>query len=150
MADSPEPPDRELVLVVDGANVVGSRPDGWWRDRQRAAERLRDKLAGLARTGIRDSELKPAGGEDWCWKPRVVLVVEGQARKTASVDGVEVVPADTDGDSEVVKVVKQVRAARPDEHVVVVTADRELTSRVEAEGATTLRPGALLALLDRF
>src|SRR6266540_35998 len=31
---------RDLVLVVDAANVVGSRPDGWWRDRHGAAERL--------------------------------------------------------------------------------------------------------------
>ena len=32
------------VLVVDGANVVGSRPDGWWRDRPGAARRLAEEL----------------------------------------------------------------------------------------------------------
>jgi hypothetical protein len=146
--------DRELVLVVDAANVVGSRPDGWWRDRKGAAERLRDKLAALARAGIRDSDLKladgkPADGREWSWWPRIVLVVEGQARGLASVDGVEVVPAETDGDSEIVRLVKEHRAARPDDRVVVVTADRELRSRVEAEGAATLGPGKLLALLDK-
>src|SRR5690606_10814503 len=36
---------RKLVLVVDAANVVGSRPDGWWKDRAGAAARLRDELA---------------------------------------------------------------------------------------------------------
>jgi len=33
------------VLIVDGANVVGSRPDGWWRDRAGAAHRLHDQLS---------------------------------------------------------------------------------------------------------
>ena len=33
------------VLVVDAANVVGSRPDGWWKDRAGAARRLHDSRA---------------------------------------------------------------------------------------------------------
>jgi hypothetical protein len=33
-----------MVLVIDGANVVGTRPDGWWRDRPGAARRLAEKL----------------------------------------------------------------------------------------------------------
>ena len=36
------------VLIVDGANVVGSRPDGWWRDRSGAARRLRERLMAAA------------------------------------------------------------------------------------------------------
>jgi hypothetical protein len=36
---------RVRVLVVDGANVVGSRPTGWWRDRAGAAERLHHAIA---------------------------------------------------------------------------------------------------------
>jgi hypothetical protein len=47
-----------VTVIVDGANVVGSRPDGWWRDRAGAALRLRDQLAPLATDGI--TEL-PAG-----------------------------------------------------------------------------------------
>ena len=140
--------DRELVLVVDAANVVGSRPDGWWRDRKGAAERLRDKLAALAKAGLHDTALEAAAGREWSWWPRIVLVVEGQARGIAPVDDVEVVQADTDGDSAIVQVVKDARAGRPDDHVVVVTADRELRSRVDAEGAGVLGPGTLLTLLD--
>ena len=34
--------------LVDGMNVIGSRPDGWWRDRGAAKERLLDELDGLA------------------------------------------------------------------------------------------------------
>jgi len=37
----------EHVIVVDAANVIGSRPDGWWRDRPGAARRLLLKLATL-------------------------------------------------------------------------------------------------------
>jgi hypothetical protein len=49
-----------VTIIVDGANVVGSRPDGWWRDRPGAALRLRDQLARLVTEGI--TEL-PAGLE---------------------------------------------------------------------------------------
>jgi selenocysteine lyase/cysteine desulfurase len=35
------------TLLVDAANVVGSRPDGWWRDRAGATARLLARLAAL-------------------------------------------------------------------------------------------------------
>ena len=44
-------PDTRVTIIVDGANVVGSRPDGWWRDRAGAAVRLHDNLAKLAERG---------------------------------------------------------------------------------------------------
>lgn len=140
--------DCELVLVVDAANVVGSRPDGWWRDRRGAAERLLGKLAALARSGVPGAEVGLTGGREWTWWPRIVVVVEGQAKSVDPVDGVEVVAAETDGDSEIVKVVADIRARRPDDHVVVITADRKLRSRVEAAGVTIAGPGVLLKLLD--
>jgi len=68
-------------LIVDGANVVGSVPDGWWRDRAGAAARLRDRLAAAVAAGT-----IPAGVE-------VVLVVEGAARGIDGSDGVRVVAA---------------------------------------------------------
>ncbi|QFU88011.1 NUDIX domain-containing protein [Amycolatopsis sp. YIM 10] len=131
---------RELVLVVDAANVMGSRPDGWWRDRAGAAARLRDQLAPLALTGMTPPMLA-----EWYWWPRVLLVVEGQARGIPSIPGVEVVSAPRDGDAEIVSVVG---SARAEDHVLVVTADRELRSRVEAEGADTMGPRPLLNLLS--
>lgn len=135
---------RELVLVVDGANVVGSRPDGWWRDRAGAAARLRDRLGGLARAGVRGEDLRLA--PRWCWWPTVRLVVEGQARGIGPGEGgVEVVAADQDGDA---AIVDTVRASRDGERVVVVTADRLLRDRVEAEGASVIGPSVLLTLLD--
>jgi len=40
-----------LHVIVDGANVVGSRPDGWWRDRAGAARKLAGKLSAALTTG---------------------------------------------------------------------------------------------------
>ncbi|ADJ44249.1 NTP pyrophosphohydrolase [Amycolatopsis mediterranei S699] len=131
---------QELVLVVDAANVVGSRPDGWWRDRHGAAERLRDQLAKLAEAGVPDPD-DPAV----TWWPRIVLVVEGKAKHVTGTPGVEVVAADTDGDSKIVEVVAQQKA-----RVLVATADRELKRRVEALGASIIGPGTLRTQLDRL
>ncbi len=51
-----------VTIIVDGANVVGSRPDGWWRDRAGAALRLRDELVPLAIDGTTElpDGLRPA------------------------------------------------------------------------------------------
>jgi hypothetical protein len=129
---------QELVLVVDAANVVGSRPDGWWRDRHGAAERLRDQLAKLAGTGLPDPDHATV-----TWWPRIILVVEGKAKHDTATEGVEVVAADTDGDSKIVEVVAQQTG-----RILVATADRELKRRVEALGASILGPGTLRTRLD--
>lgn len=132
--------DSVRLLVVDAANVVGSRPDGWWRDRHGAAERLRDQLARLATHGLPDPD-DPA----WTWWPRVILVVEGKARGVQPVDGVEVVAAEHDGDSKIVEVVREQQG-----RVLVATADRELRGRVTELGAAILGPGTLRTRLDRL
>ncbi|MGW7316059.1 NTP pyrophosphohydrolase [Streptomyces sp. NPDC054865] len=106
------------VLIVDAANVVGSVPDGWWRDRRGAAERLRDRLA-----------LRDAGEE-------IILVVEGAARGVASVPGVRVDEAPGSGDDRIV----ELAAAHAGRGSVVVTADRELRERVRAYGAECTGP----------
>lgn len=116
------------LLVVDGANVVGSVPDGWWRDRAAAARRLRDALVPLATDGLPDG---PAGPLD------VVLVVEGAAGGVTGVPGVEVVSAPGSGDDSIVEVVQR---ADPDRPTLVVTADRALRERVRAAGAEVLGP----------
>src|SRR5687768_13854599 len=36
------------MVVVDGNNVMGSRPDGWWKDRAGAAKRLVEQLGTWA------------------------------------------------------------------------------------------------------
>ena len=124
------------VVIVDGANVVGSVPDGWWRDRLAAARRLRDALPGVAATGI-DGLPGPV---------EVVLVVEGAAARLAAEpapDGVRVVaaPKTGSGDDTIVELVAATAAAAA--RCVVVTADRGLRERVRAQGAEVVGPRAL-------
>ncbi|GAA3389739.1 NTP pyrophosphohydrolase [Streptomyces roseoviridis] len=117
------------LLVVDGANVVGSVPDGWWKDRRGAAERLRDRLA--ERGGPEDG---PFTGPY-----EIVLVVEGRARGVASVPGVRVEEATGSGDDLIAELARNA-AGRP---CLVVTADRELRRRVEESGAVCAGPRSL-------
>ncbi|WP_062214216.1 NYN domain-containing protein [Streptomyces sp. NBRC 109706] len=126
-ASDPSESGRTPLLLVDGANVVGSVPDGWWRDRRRAAERLRDRLRHRL------------GG--WPEPAEVVLVVEGAARGVTSVPGVRVVSAPGSGDDTMVELV---RAEATGRRCLVVTADRELRERVRVLGAETLGPRQLL------
>ncbi|PNG92256.1 hypothetical protein SMF913_27721 [Streptomyces malaysiensis] len=128
-------------MVVDAANVVGSVPDGWWRDRRGAAERLRDRLASLAVTGLPDRPGVPG----WATRPPVdiVMVVEGAARGVEPVAGVRVESAPGSGDDHIVAVVAAARGeGRP---CLVVTADQGLRARVsaldaEVTGPRTIRP----------
>jgi hypothetical protein len=118
------------LLVVDAANVVGSVPDGWWRDRAGAAIRLRDRLVPITSDGLADL---PGPLE-------VVLVVEGRARDIPATEGVRVERAPGSGDDAIVDLVA---AAAPDRRVVVVTADRELRSRVTDLGAEVRGPSSV-------
>jgi hypothetical protein len=132
------------LLIVDAANVVGSVPDGWWRDRRAAAERLRDALAPLAEAGLAASGAVPG----WAVVAPldVVLVVEGAARGVASIPGVRVESAPGSGDDLIAALAEECAAVTPGRRCLVITADRELRSRVTASGAEcagprTVRPG---------
>ena len=114
------------VLVVDGANVVGSVPDGWWKDRAGAARRLHERLlvADVAYDVI-------------------VLVLEGQAKAgvRAGRDAhVTTVHAARDGDAEIREQAR--RAGESGGRVVVVTADRALGANVSP--AQVMSPSWLL------
>ncbi len=160
---------RCVIIVVDVANVMGSRPDGWWRDRAGAAVRLHVQVADLAASdrvvlppeaippGAAPPEAVPAGA------PGFVMVLEGAAKAAAvrmssaaphavadaSAAPIEVQPGEVkivlargSGDDAIVAVVRALPGPR-----VVVTADRELRERCVAAGATALGPGWLLGLL---
>ncbi|MFL6054150.1 MAG: hypothetical protein ACJ72W_14705 [Actinoallomurus sp.] len=122
------------VLIVDGANVVGATPDGWWHDRAGAAERLRDRLADLG-----EVEGLPGAGPGTA-HPEVILVTEGAARGVPSVPGVRVVEASGSGDDTIARLA----APEAGENRTVVTADRELRRRATAAGASVVGPGWLL------
>lgn len=115
------------LLIVDAANVVGSRPDGWWRDRVGATTRLRDRLVPLGDRGVPPELPAPA---------EVVLVVEGVAREVPATTGVRVVAAPGSGDDAIVALVRD----SADRRRVVVTADRVLRERVTALGAEVYGP----------
>ncbi|AXI79883.1 PIN domain-containing protein [Peterkaempfera bronchialis] len=131
------------LLIVDGANVVGSVPDGWWRDRRGAAERLRDALVAVAADGLPEG----SGAPEWaCGGPlEVLLVVEGAARGVAEVPGVRVASATGSGDDLVVRLTATERAENgtAPRRCLVVTADRELRARVTTLGAEVTGPRAV-------
>ncbi|MER7899281.1 NTP pyrophosphohydrolase [Streptomyces sp. NPDC096046] len=116
--------DTALLVIVDAANVVGSVPDGWWRERRGAAERLRDRLAADGVPGRAGADVE------------IVLVVEGAARGVESVPGVRVESAAGSGDDHMVELVARA-GGRP---CLVVTADRELRRRVTESGAEVAGP----------
>ncbi|MGW4250913.1 NTP pyrophosphohydrolase [Streptomyces californicus] len=124
--------ESAVLVIVDGANVVGSVPDGWWRNRRGAAERLRDALVRRAEGGLPGLP----GPLD------LVLVVEGAARGVASVPGVRVASAPGSGDDLITELAA---GAGPGRECVVVTADRELRRRVEAYGARCVGPRTVRA-----
>lgn len=129
------------AFVVDAANVVGSVPDGWWKDRAGAAGRLRDRLIGLA-VPAADLELAAT-----TWFPEVSFVVEGAARALVDADAdVFVIRADAAGDDAIVD--EATRLVSLGRHVTVVTSDRELQSRAVAAGAAVRSSGWLSRMLE--
>jgi len=148
---------QPLAFIVDAANVMGSRPDGWWRDRAGAAGRLRDQLAVLAAEGVpalpEAMQVPPLER----WFPDIVLVVEGAARSIAAAhaagsrgtepagqpDGrIRVVAAPGSGDDTIAELARDLPGRR-----LVVTADRQLRDRCTAAGASVTGPGWLLRQL---
>jgi 8-oxo-dGTP diphosphatase len=131
---------HQATIVVDVANVMGSRPDGWWRDRPGAAVRLHAELAALAARG------RPVLPDDT--EPEAfVMVLEGATRAAttrikATGAGVRIVQADGSGDDAIVALVRELSGRR-----VVITADRELRRRCEAAGAEVFGPSWLIGLL---
>ncbi len=115
------------VLVIDAANVIGSRPDGWWRDRPGAAQRFTDEVRSAMRVGHLDAP--------------VTVVLEGRFRLGADesdTEGVAVIHAPGEGDDTIAAI------AAAHDGAVVVTADRALAERVRAVDGTVVGPTWLL------
>ena len=119
--------------IVDGNNVMGARPDGWWRDRQGAQRRLVGRLEAFAEardvpvTVIFDGRAHDAGGG-----LRVAVRFARRAGPDAADDDVAALVA---------------RHPEP-ERLVVVTSDATLAGRVRASGARVVGAGAFLRELD--
>lgn len=135
--------DVRPAVVVDAANVVGSVPDGWWRDRAGAAERLLERIAVLAADGVPAAALDLAESS---WFPAFTVVVEGKARSVPAVDGVDLVRAEGHGDDAILA--ETVRLVDAGHDVTVVTSDRGLSAQVTDAGARVRGSRWLLDLLD--
>jgi predicted RNA-binding protein with PIN domain len=107
--------------LIDGMNVIGTRPDAWWRDRRAAMVRLVYLLEAWA----------AANGED------VIVVFEQPPSPPIRSTVIEVAhaprPRRDSADDEIVRLL--MAEARPG-IVRVVTSDRWLADRVRAVGAT--------------
>ncbi|MGA8845845.1 MAG: hypothetical protein WB471_04455 [Nocardioides sp.] len=122
----------KTTVVVDAANVVGSRPDGWWKDRAGAAQRLHEALL-----------VADVPGDE------IVLVLEGGAKagvRPGKDAHVRTVHAPKDGDRTILAEAK--RAAEKGRRVTVVTADRALSANCGAVGAVVVGPAWLMDRLD--
>ena len=109
-----------LTVVVDAANVVGSRPDGWWRDRPGAIERLVGQLERWAEDG----------------EERITVMLEHEPRREIDAGRVEIAWAEAPGanaaDREILARLPAWLAA---DEVVLVTSDRDLAAKARAASA---------------
>jgi predicted RNA-binding protein with PIN domain len=107
--------------VVDAMNVIGSRPDGWWRDRAGAIERLVGQVdRWAAESGV----------------GRVTVMLEHEPRRALDPERVEIAWASAGGRD---AADREILALLPDwlaeDEVVVVTSDRDLKAKALAAGA---------------
>jgi predicted RNA-binding protein with PIN domain len=120
---------------VDGMNVIGTRPDGWWRDRDAAMMRLVRALENWA----------AAEGED------VVVVFERPARPPIRSSVIEVTSAPKPkADAADDEIVRRLQAEPQPGLVRVVTSDRWLSDRAIAAGASVQGADSFRTLLDQF
>jgi predicted RNA-binding protein with PIN domain len=128
--------DSRRRLLVDGNNVVGSRPDGWWRDRPGATRRLVAALQGLAARTHTD----------------VTVVFDGRPLPDLAEgvhDQVRVAYARRAGrDAGDDRIVEEVEHDSDPSSLTVVTSDRGLAERVRALGATVEGAGTLTRELE--
>ena len=119
--------------IVDGNNVMGSRPDGWWRDRRGAQRRLVERLESFA--AARDEP--------------VTVVFDGRPHQTGGGERVAVAFARRAGPDAADDDVAALVARHPDPtSLTVVTSDAALAERVRTAGGEVVGAGAFLRRLD--
>jgi predicted RNA-binding protein with PIN domain len=119
--------------IVDGMNVIGSRPDGWWRDRRGAMTALVERLERWA----------AAEGAD------VTVVFERPPSPPIESAVIEVAhapeAAPNSADDEIVRLVL---ADADPAQIRVATSDRTLSERVQAAGASVYPSETLRNIID--
>jgi predicted RNA-binding protein with PIN domain len=120
---------------VDGMNVIGTRPDGWWRDRDAAMLQLVRALENWV----------AVEGED------VVVVFERPARPPIRSSVIEVASAPKPkADAADDEIVRRLEAEPQPGLIRVVTSDRWLSDRAIAAGASVQGADSFRSLLERF
>jgi uncharacterized protein YaiI (UPF0178 family) len=116
--------------LVDGMNVIGSRPTGWWRDRPRAMRELVEEMDRL--------------GEP------VTVVFDGRPFELDGGEWVEVLFASRGGPNAADDDIAALAAAEAGDELLVVTSDADLAERVRRSGAEVVGAGAFRERLDRL
>ena len=126
----------ERRLVVDAMNVIGTRPTGWWRDRDGAIRLLIQRLQQLALTD----------------RLPITVVVDG--RPLADLiegdhGGVQVLYAPRPGANAADDRIIELIAAHPEPSTLdVITSDRKLRECAQVLGASVSGASSLLERLD--
>ncbi len=122
-------------LIVDGMNVVGSRPTGWWRDRRGAMSALTEELARHA----------AATGDE------VAVVLDSKPfALPPGTDAIDVRFAPAPGPDAADDVIVDMVTADPQPGTLeIATSDRQLAARVRMLGAETISAGNLRRCLAR-
>ena len=118
--------------LVDGMNVIGSRPTGWWRDRPAAMAGLVEELRAFARET----------GEP------VTVVFDGRPRELGESEPVEVAFAPGGRNAADHEIARRVEADASPAEIRVVTSDGALAARVRAAGAEVVGAGSFRSRLD--
>jgi predicted RNA-binding protein with PIN domain len=127
------PTVQRVRYIVDGMNVIGTRPDGWWRDRHAAMVKLVDALERWV----------AEHGDD------VTVVFEQPPRPPIRSSVIEVAhaprPKSNSGDDEIVR---RVRAEPNPSSVRVVTSDHGLADQARAAGASVYSSAAFRSEIE--
>jgi predicted RNA-binding protein with PIN domain len=106
--------------LVDASNVIGAKPDGWWRDREGAARRLLDDLRAFAAGGEDVTVVLDAGPAEWAGRDRALEVAIAPRRGRDAADD---------------EIARRVAADPDPASIRVVTSDAALAARVRTDGA---------------
>jgi predicted RNA-binding protein with PIN domain len=124
--------------LVDGMNLIGSRPDGWWADRARAMRELVSELERFA---------AERGDE-------VTVVFDGSPSEERPAPGgagagrlcVAFAPGGRDAADD--EIAERVARAGDPGTITVVTSDKGLSERVREHGVEVVPVGRFRRLLD--
>lgn len=120
--------------LIDAMNLIGSRPDGWWNDRDRAMRRMVAELDDFAeRTGDEVTAVFDRAPRDGLDPQRIEVRFARWKGRNAADHEIEVI----------------VEAEPAPESLLVVTSDKQLAEKVRSLGATVVGSGDFLSTLER-